>query len=130
MKKYLRHKEFIPIDFVEKRNLKDIKGSKKGYEILIFLNILLFIFNLKNVFSKDENIDLQPEPQKKYIEKEEIFRWINLYDKSIINFQVHNDIGEITYSKDRDLKYLEALGVKIKKVTNYDEDKVVKVMYD
>ena len=31
MKKYLKYKNFIPLNFIEKRKIKKIKGNKKRF---------------------------------------------------------------------------------------------------
>ena len=63
------------------------------------------------------------------IENEEIFKWINLYDKDSIEFRVIDNVAEITYEKNKDINKIEDLGAQIKKVTSYDDTKVVKVIY-
>ena len=81
--------------------------------------------------SKTTDIDEYTTDLKEvYIEKEEIFKWINLYDEDSIEFKVLNDVAEITYEKNKDIKEIEDLGIQVKKVTNYDDKKVVKVVYE
>ena len=41
MKKYLRYKDFLPLEFVEKKKLKESKENRRGYQVLILLNIIL-----------------------------------------------------------------------------------------
>ena len=64
-----------------------------------------------------------------YIEKEEIFKWLNLYDEDSIEFKVIDNVAEITYEKNKDINKVEKLGAQIKKVTTHDDTKVVKVIY-
>ena len=130
MKKYLKYKEFIPKDFIEKKQLKENEENRSGYKILILLNIILLFFNIDSI-SKTTDIDEYTTDLKEvYIEKEEIFKWINLYDEDSIEFKVLNDVAEITYEKNKDIKEIEDLGIQVKKVTNYDDKKVVKVVYE
>ena len=130
MKKYLKYKEFIPKDFIEKKQLKESEENRRGYKILILLNIILLFFNIDSI-SKTIDIDEYTTDLKEvYIEKEEIFKWINLYDEDSIEFKVLNDVAEITYEKNKDIKEIEDLGIEVKKVTNYDDKKVVKVVYE
>ena len=130
MKKYLKYKEFIPKDFIEKKQLKESEENRRGYKILISLNIILLFFNIDSI-SKTTDIDEYTTDLKEvYIEKEEIFKWINLYDEDSIEFKVLNDVAEITYEKNKDIKEIEDLGIQVKKVTNYDDKKVVKVVYE
>ena len=130
MKKYLKYKEFIPKDFIEKKQLKESEENRRGYKILILLHIILLFFNIDSI-SKTTDIDEYTTDLKEvYIEKEEIFKWINLYDEDSIEFKVLNDVAEITYEKNKDIKEIEDLGIQVKKVTNYDDKKVVKVVYE
>ena len=130
MKKYLKYKEFIPKDFIEKKQLKESEENRRGYKILILLNIILLFFNIDSI-SKTTDIDEYTTDLKEvYIEKEEIFKWINLYDEDSIEFKVLNDVAEITYEKNKDIKEIEDWGIQVKKVTNYDDKKVVKVVYE
>ena len=128
MKKYLKYKDFIPKEFIEKKQVKESEENKRVYKILLLLNIILILFNMENI-SKRSNNDYITEFKDVYIEKKEIFKWINLYDEDSIGFKVMDNSAEITYEKNKDIKEIEELGVQIKKVTSYDDTKVVKVIY-
>ncbi|WP_294132559.1 hypothetical protein [uncultured Clostridium sp.] len=130
MKKYLKYKNFIPKEFVEKKQLKESEENRRGYKILLLLNIILLVFNIESISKGTDDDEYIPEPKQMYIEKEEIFKWINLYDGDSIEFKIINDVAEITYEKNEDIKKLEDLGIQVKKVTNYDDKKVVKVVYE
>lgn len=130
MKKYLKYKYFIPKEFIEKKQLKENEENKKGYKLLVCINIILLFFNIEVIFNKRESYESVPEVQGKYIEKDEIIKWINLYDEESIGFKVINNFAEITYEKNKDVQEIESLGVKIKKITNNDDKKVVKVVYE
>ena len=129
MKKYLKYKDFIPKEFVEKKQLKESEENRRGYKILLLLNIILLLFNIESISKKTDDNEYIPEPKQTYIEKEEIFKWINLYDKDSIEFRVIDNVAEITYEKNKDINKIEDLGAQIKKVTSYDDTKVVKVIY-
>ena len=129
MKKYLKYKDFIPKEFVEKKQLKESQENRRGYKILLLLNIILLLFNMENISKKSENNEYDSEPKQMYIEKEEIFKWLNLYDEDSIEFKVIDNVAEITYEKNKDINKVEKLGAQIKKVTTYDDTKVVKVIY-
>ena len=88
------------------------------------------MFNIESISKGTDDDEYIPEPKQMYIEKEEIFKWINLYDGDSIEFKIINDVAEITYEKNKDIKKLEDLGIQVKKVTNYDDKKVVKVVYE
>ena len=130
MKKYLKYRDFIPKEFVEKIQSKESEENKKGYKILMLLNIILLLFNLESIYKQRDEKEYIPEANKKYIEKEEILKWINLYDEDSINFRILNNTAEITYEKDKNIKEIEKLGARIKKVTNYDDKRVVNISYE
>lgn len=129
MKKYLKYKDFIPKEFVEKKQLKESKENRRGYKILLLLNIILLLFNMENISKKSDNNEYISEPKQMYIEKEEIFKWLNLYEEDSIEFKVVDNVAEITYGKNKNINEVEKLGAQIKKVTSYDDTKVVKVIY-
>lgn len=129
MKKYLKYKDFISKEFVEKKQLKESKENRRGYKILLLLNIILLLFNMENISKKSDNNEYISEPKQMYIEKEEIFKWLNLYEEDSIEFKVVDNVAEITYEKNKNINEVEKLGAQIKKVTSYDDTKVVKVIY-
>lgn len=130
MKNYLKYKNFIPKEFIDRKENKEKEKNKRGYKILIVINIVLFYFNIGKLGVKEENNTKAIEPVKNYIEKEEIIKWLNLYDENSIEFKVINNYAEITYENSQKIKELDNLGARIKKVTKYDDKKVVKVIYE
>lgn len=129
MKKYLKYKDFIPKEFIEKKQLKESEENRRGYKILLLLNMILLLLNIENISKKSDDNEYIPKAKQVYIENEEIFKWINLYDKDSIEFRVIDNVAEITYEKNKDINKIEDLGAQIKKVTSYDDTKVVKVIY-
>ncbi|CAM2077977.1 MULTISPECIES: hypothetical protein [Clostridia] len=129
MKKYLKYKDFIPKEFIEKKQLKESEENRRGYKILLLLNMILLLLNIENISKKSDDNEYIPKTKQVYIENEEIFKWINLYDKDSIEFRVIDNVAEITYEKNKDINKIEDLGAQIKKVTSYDDTKVVKVIY-
>ena len=129
MKKYLKYKDFIPKEFVEKKQLKESQENRRGYKILLLLNIILVLFNMENISKRSTDNEYDFKPKQMYIEKEEIFKWLNLYDEDSIEFKVIDNVAEITYEKNKDINKVEKLGAQIKKVTTDDDTKVVKVIY-
>ena len=130
MKKYLKYKNFLPLDYVEKKKLKENKENKKGYQALILLNLILLSFNLKPLFKDEVKVNDDYEIRDTYIEPEEVSKWLTLYDSKIVELQVENNEANITYKVDEDISYLENKGVVIKKITNKDDLKVVKTFYE
>ena len=129
MKKYLKYKDFIPKEFIEKKQLKESEENRRGYKILLLLNMILLLLNIENISKKSDDNEYMPKTKQVYIENEEIFKWINLYDEDSIEFRVIDNVAEITYEKNKDINKIEDLGAQIKKVTSYDDTKVVKVIY-
>ena len=126
MKKYLRYKNFLPLDYIEKKKLKESKENKKGYQALILLNLILLSFNLKPLFKEEIKTNNNYEINDSYIKPEEVSKWLGLYD----NKHVENNEADITYNIDEDISYLEERGIVIKKITNKDDLKVVKIFYE
>lgn len=131
MKKYLKYKNFIPMDFVERKQESENKDNKKGYKLLILTNIILLCVNIENIFKEDSSkVQEKVNSEKTYIENAQLFKWINLYDENIIDFKVDSNIAELTYEINSDIRYLEELGLNINKVTNYEDNKIVRVSYE
>lgn len=129
MKKYLRYKNFLPLDYIEKKKLKESKENKKGYQALILLNLILLSFNLKPLFKEEIKTNNNYEINDSYIKPEEVSKWLGLYDNKIVELHVENNEADITYNIDEDISYLEERGIVIKKITNKDDLKVVKIFY-
>ena len=130
MKKYLRYKNFLPLDYIEKKKLKESKENKKGYQALILLNLILLSFNLKPLFKEEIKTNNNYEINDSYIKPEEVSKWLGLYDNKIVELHVENNEADITYNIDEDISYLEERGIVIKKITNNDDLKVVKIFYE
>ena len=130
MKKYLKYRDFIPKEFIEKKQLKEREENRRGYKMLLLVNIILLLLNMESISKNSDDNEYISEPEQTYIEKEEIFKWINLYDEDSIEFRVIDNVAEITYEKNKEINEVEDLGAQIKKVTSYDDTKVVKVIYE
>ena len=130
MKKYLRYKNFLPLDYIEKKKLKESKENKKGYQALILLNLILLSFNLKPLFKEEIKTNNNYEINDSYIKPEEVSKWLGLYDNKIVELHVENNEADITYNIDEDISYLEERGIVIKKITTKDDLKVVKIFYE
>ena len=129
MKKYLRYKNFLPLDYIEKKKLKESKENKKGYQALILLNLILLSFNLKPLFKEEIKTNNNYEINDSYIKPEEVSKWLGLYDNKIVELHVENNEADITYNIDEDISYLEERGIVIKKITNKDDLKVAKIRH-
>ena len=115
MKKYLKYKNFIPLDFIEKKKNKENKGNKRGFQVLILVNLILISINLQFIFNKkEEEVIITSEKEDSYLNKEEIYKWLNLYDNKMVELNVENNDGSIIYNIDEDIDYLEKKGIKFK----------------
>lgn len=85
----------------------------------------LYIFN-----KKEEEVIITSEKEDSYLNKEEIYKWLNLYDNKMVELNVENNDGNIIYNIDEDIDYLEKKGLTISKSSKIDEFKVVKVIYE
>ena len=126
----MRYKNFLPLDYIEKKKLKESKENKKGYQALILLNLILLSFNLKPLFKEEIKTNNNYEINDSYIKPEEVSKWLGLYDNKIVELHVENNEADITYNIDEDISYLEERGIVIKKITNKDDLKVVKIFYE
>lgn len=101
MKKYLKYKNFIPLDFIEKKKNKENKGNKRGFQVLILVNLILISINLQFIFNKkEEEVIITLEKEGSYLNKEEIYKWLNLYDNKMVELNVENNDGSIIYNID------------------------------
>ena len=106
MKKYLKYKNFIPLDFIEKKKNKENKGNKRGFQVLILVNLILISINLQFIFNKkEEEVIITSEKEGSYLNKEEIYKWLNLYDNKMVELNVENNDGSIIYNIDEDIDY-------------------------
>ena len=64
MKKYLKYKNFIPLDFIEKKKNKENKGNKRGFQVLILVNLILISINLQFIFNKKKRKLYLPQKKK------------------------------------------------------------------
>ena len=68
MKKYLKYKNFIPLDFIEKKKNKENKGNKRGFQVLILVNLILISINLQFIFNKkEEEVIITSEKEDSYL---------------------------------------------------------------
>ena len=116
---------------LNKKKNKENKGNKRGFQVLILVNLILISINLQFIFNKkEEEVIITSEKEDSYLNKEEIYKWLNLYDNKMVELNVENNDGSIIYNIDEDIDYLEKKGLTISKSTKIDEFKVVKVIYE
>ena len=99
--------------------------------VLATLALIAFILgSFKHLFKEEIKTNNNYEINDSYIKPEEVSKWLGLYDNKIVELHVENNEADITYNIDEDISYLEERGIVIKKITNKDDLKVVKIFYE
>lgn len=129
MKKYLKNKNFIPNDFIDKVNVDENKKNNKLISILIILNIMIIPNSLDKVFySKDKIKESNDQIEnnlyiEKGIKKENIEYWINNIYLGIVNMNIQNNNGIIQVkSKESVFKIEERDEIKINSINKTDKN--------
>lgn len=129
MKKYLKNKNFIPNDFIDKVNVDENKKNNKLISILIILNIIIIPNSLDKVFySKDKIKESNDQSEnnlyiEKGIKKENIEYWINNIYPGIVNMNIQNNNGIIQVkSKESVFKIEERDEIKINSINKTDKN--------
>lgn len=130
MSKYIKHKKFIPINFIESKSMTIEKNNGKAIFLLLLINIFLFPQNIKGIFLKEEKYEFVEVKANDYIDINEIEKWIALDNEHILRFTVRDNTGKVVLKSDEALNYIEQLGVTIKKYNIEDDEILVEVDYD
>ena len=130
MSKYIKHKKFIPINFIERKSMTIEKNNGKAIFLLLLINIFLFPQNIKGIFLKEEKDEFVEVKANDYIDINEIEKWIALDNEHILRFTVRDNTGKVVLKSDEALNYIEQLGVTIKKYNIEDDEILVEVDYD
>lgn len=119
MKKYIRNKNFLPIDYLEGVNAKREISTKRLLNILILINIFILpltISSFKNNKAEPaiEVLSIVEEPKN----KKNILIIIEEIDKDISKLEISNGIGIIeTSNKDKVYSIEEGKKIKIKSIS-------------
>jgi hypothetical protein len=114
MKKYLKNKNFIPKDFIERLNDNSEKKNNKLITLLIVLNIMFFpttfnkvIINKKEI--NEEKLKLEKDSNlEKDIKRENLKYWVNSINSNIINMKIQNSSGIIKIKGEEEVFKIEA----------------------
>lgn len=114
MKKYLKNKNFIPNDFIERLNDNSEKKNNKLITLLIVLNIMFFpttfnkvIINKKEI--NEEKLKLEKDSNlEKDIKRENLKYWVNSINSNIINMKIQNSSGIIKIKGEEEVFKIEA----------------------
>ena len=129
MKSYLKYKGFIPVEFVENK----IKGKRKsdniGINLLIIANLILIPLNYNILFESKEEEQIK-YIEEKYIDTNDISKWIKLNHDDIKSIKVQNNVGEVILTNGNTIDKLEEQGLKLKKYSIEGENIKIKVIYE
>jgi len=114
MKKYLKNKNFIPKDFIERLNDNSEKKNNKLITLLIVLNIMFFpttfnkvIINKKEI--NEEKLKVEKDSNlEKNIKRENLKYWVNSINSNIINMKIQNSSGIIKIKGEEEVFKIEA----------------------
>lgn len=114
MKKYLKNKNFIPKDFIERLNDNSEKKNNKLITLLIVLNIMFFpttfnkvIINKKEI--NEEKLKVEKDSNlEKDIKRENLKYWVSSINSNIINMKIQNSSGIIKIKGEEEVFKIEA----------------------
>lgn len=125
MKKYLKYKDFIPIDFINKKQIEERRGNKIGVFLLVILNFFLLPINIDNIFYNEEEVDLNPYLESMSYNYSDIHKWLTLSDISAKSIKVDGEVAELVLTDSSILENIEEKGFSVKKVRIEDDNIIV-----
>lgn len=111
MKKYLKNKNFIPRDYVDKNINSKNKGNRRGIIYLVIINLIIFPIVVEQLFEKEEIIEIEKTIPIEEIHKDVIINWINEIDKEVISIKVENNNATMIVKSEQKIYDLEEKGV-------------------
>lgn len=132
MKKYLRNKNFIPNEFIERVDLNENKKNNQLISILILLNIIIIPTSVNKILQNKEyeevynnnNNNLESNLNiEERIKKENIEEWINNITPNILYMNIQNNNGSIKVkNKEEVFKIEENDKIKINSIIKNEEN--------
>ncbi|WP_291652477.1 hypothetical protein [Clostridium sp.] len=129
MKKYLKNKNFIPNEFIDKLDLNENKKNNKLISILIMLNIIIIPTSVNKILQNKEyeevyNNNLENNMYiEKGIKKENIEEWINNITPNTLNMNIQNNNGFVKVkNKEEVFKIEENDKIKINSIIKNEEN--------
>lgn len=108
---YIKNKNFIPRDFVEKSNNKSQENNNRLIIILLIINIFIIpssITRLKNTFDNTKTAPVvKTINENKDINKEKIKKALKLINDNINNIKIQNNSGVIEFNSIEEVYKLE-----------------------
>lgn len=127
MAKYSKYKNFIPIDFVNKKNLEEKKGNKLGVYALIILNFFLLPINIDNLFY---NVEPKYNVEEFSYNYSDIYKWLRLSNISAESIRVNDEVGELVFTDINAIKDIEKNGFLVQKLRVEDDNIIVSLKGD
>lgn len=132
MKKYLRNKNFIPNEFIEKLDLNENKKNNQLISILILLNIIIIPTSVNKILQNKEyeevynnnNNNLESNLNiEEGIKKENIEEWINNITPNILYMNIQNNNGSVKMkNKEEVFKIEKSDKIKINSIIKNEEN--------
>jgi len=132
MKKYLRNKNFIPNEFIEKLDLNENKKNNQLISILILLNIIIIPTSVNKILQNKEyeevynnnNNNLESNLNiEEGIKKENIEEWINNITPNILYMNIQNNNGSVKVkNKEEVFKIEKSDKIKINSIIKNEEN--------
>ncbi len=136
MKKYLRNKNFIPNEFIERLDLNENKKNNQLISILILLNIIIIPTSVNKILQNKEYKEVYKEVYnnnnnnlesnlniEERIKKENIEEWINNITPNILYMNIQNNNGSIKVkNKEEVFKIEENDKIKINSIIKNEEN--------
>jgi hypothetical protein len=130
MIRYSKYKNFIPIDFVNKKYLERQKGNKLGVYALVLLNFFLLPINIDNLFYHVEVVESKYNVEEFSYNYLDICKWLRLSNISPESIRVNDEVGEVVFTDINAIKDIEKNGFLIKKLRVEDDNIIVNLKGD
>lgn len=130
MIRYSKYKNFIPIDFVNKKYLEEQKGNKLGVYALIILNFFLLPINIDNLFYNVEVVEPKYSVEEFSYKYSDIYKWLRLSSISAESIRVNDEVGELVFTDINAIKEIEENGFLVQKVRVEDDNIIVSLKGD
>ena len=118
MKKYVKNKDFIPYEFIEKLNNKSNSNIDKLIGVLIIINIFIIPTSFNRVSQKlnyNKTVPVVSVVEKDNdINKDKLKTFIKAINKNMISIKIQNNSGSIELNS-------------IEEIYNFEEEKIFNI---
>lgn len=130
MTRYSKYKNFIPLDFIDKKRVGEQKSNRLGIYTLVILNFVMLPINIENLFYNVEVVEPKSYAEEANYNYSDIYKWFTLNDISVESITVYDDVGEVILSDSNYLKDIDENGFLVKKVRIEDNNVIVTLRGD